>query len=389
MRRFSFPRKAVRSNGKARRKGLEMSITEEGGATKNAVVKDAARNLVKSLYDKVKDVDIKKSANDMHGKFNEFAGLEKLEGFSLRDLFVDIFKRHSYDEVEVLFTVGTATTTPPIEATDTTWPRPWMFFRALTFSAIVYFLFNIAWETFENTNLIPGLIMIGTIAVPVSTLVFFFEINARKNISLCAIARLVMLGGIISLLASLILFELPISKMKFLGASVAGIVEEPAKLLALLVVARTTKYRYKINGLLMGAAIGTGFAVFESMGYAFRALLVSKFDKDFMTDIIMMRGVLSPLGHIAWTAICGAAFWRVKKDKPFSMGMLLDGRFWHLAIVPVILHMLWNADFSLPYHLKNIGLGLVAWIIILALIQEGLKELRLEKVAAYEKAKSE
>ena len=138
----------------------------------------------------------------------------------------------------------------------------------------------------------------------------------------------------------------------------------------------------------MGAAIGAGFAIFESMGYAFRALLLSKFDKDFMTDIIMLRGVLSPFAHIAWTAICGAALWRVKGGHPFSFGMLLNGRFWHLFIVPIVLHMVWNADFSLPYHLKSIGLGIIAWAIILALIQEGLKEIRREKLVAMKRAES-
>ena len=331
------------------------------------------------------EVDVKKFVNDIHGKFNQFTGLEKLEGFSFRELLSDIFKHHGKDEIEDFFTVGTRLTTPAIESVDTTWPRPWMFFRALAFSGIVYFLFNIAWETFKNINLIPGLMAIGTIAVPISALIFFFEINARRNVSLYVIIRLVLLGGITSLLFSLLLFELPLGEMKFLGASIAGLIEEPGKLMALVVIARSSRYHYKINGLLLGAAIGTGFAIFESMGYAFRALLVTQ-DKDIMTDIIILRGVLSPFAHIAWTAICGAALWRVKGGRKFSLSMLLDGHFWHLFIVPVILHMIWNTDFTLPYHLKNIILGVIAWIIIFALIQEGLKEIRKEKRETIEKS---
>lgn len=329
------------------------------------------------------NADFKAMAANVHDKFNKFAGLEKLEGFSIGALFSDIFKHHSRDEVEEFFTTGTASTTPSIEKVDTSWPRPWMFFRTLSFSLFVYFLFNVAWETFNNINLIPGLMAVGTVAVPVSALIFFFEVNVRRNISLYVMLRLVMLGGVTSLIFSLILFELPLTNMNFLGASIAGLIEEPGKLLALLVIARSPKYRYKMNGLLMGAAIGAGFAMFESMGYAFRALLI-KGDKDFMTDIIMLRGVLSPFAHIAWTAISGAAIWRVKGGRPFEFKMLADGRFWHLFIVPVVLHMIWNADVlsSLPYHLKNIGLGVITWVIILALIQEGLKELRREKVSA-------
>ena len=343
-------------------------------------VKNTAKAFANVAYDKVKNVDVKNVAHDVHDKFNKFTGLERLEGFSLKDLFADIFKHHDRNDVEAFFTVGTESTTPPIEAVDTTWPRPWMFFRALSFSAIVYFLFNLAWETFENINLLPGLMAVGTIAVPVSALIFFFEINVRRNVSLFVILRLVMLGGILSLIFSLVLFELPIGDMKFLGASVAGLVEEPGKLIALVAVARSSKHGYKLNGLLMGAAIGAGFAMFESMGYAFRALLVSKGDKDFMTDIILMRGALSPFAHIAWTAIAGAALWRVKGGRDFAAKMLFDGKFWHLFIVSVVLHMVWNADFSFPYHLKSIGLGLLAWIVILALMQEGLREIRHERI---------
>jgi len=332
------------------------------------------------------EVDIKKIVTNVHGQFNKFAGLEKLEGFSLKRLLADVFKHHGQEEVEAIFTVGIESTTPPIEAINTSWPRPWMFFRALTFSAIVYFLFNVAWETFENINLIPGLLAVGTVAVPISALIFFFEVNARRNISLYVVIRMVLLGGIASLLFSLLLFNLPLSKVKFLGASVAGLIEEPGKLLALVFIARSAKYKYKINGLLLGAAVGTGFAIFESMGYAFRALLISQ-NKDFMTDIIVLRGVLSPFAHIAWTAIAGAALWRVKGERPFSFNMVYDGRFWHLFLIPVVLHMLWNTDFTLPYHLKEISLGVAAWIVILALIQEGLKEIRLEKVAIVELAK--
>lgn len=329
------------------------------------------------------DVDIKKIVTNVHGQFNKFAGLEKLEGFNLKRLLADVFKHHKQEEIEEIFSVGIESTTPPIESVNTSWPRPWMFFRALTFSAIVYFLFNIAWETFNNINLIPGLIAVGTVAVPISALIFFFEVNARRNISLYIVIRMVLLGGIASLLFSLLLFNLPLSKVKFLGDSAAGLIEEPGKLLALVFIARAAKYKYKINGLLLGAAVGTGFAIFESMGYAFHALLISK-NKDFMTDIIVLRGVLSPFAHIAWTAIAGAALWRVKGERPFSFNMVYDGRFWHLFLIPVVLHMLWNAEFSFPYHLKEISLGVGAWIVILALIQEGLKELRLEKNAMAE-----
>lgn len=343
---------------------------------------------------------IRRATSAVHSKFNDFAGIESLEGFCLKRLLSEVFGKHSEADIEESFCIGTPGTIPDIKDVDTDWPRPWMFFRAFAASLLGYLLFSFAWEFFENPNLIPGLMLIGTVAIPLAALTFFFEINVRRNISLYRMMRLFALGGVFSIIFTLILFSLPLKSLGWMGDSVAGLIEEPGKLLALIVVARSTKCNYKLNGLVMGAAVGTGFAVFESLGYACNVLIEQVLinqaaESNYilansglvqdpvgaMLDIVVLRGMLSPLGHIIWTAICGAALWRVKGDKSFSFSMIQDKRFWRLFIVPVILHIIWNADFQLPYYAKYIGLGVVGWTIVLALLQEGLRELHAEKLA--------
>lgn len=340
---------------------------------------------------------VKKSVTNLHQRFNDFAGLEKLEGFSLGALFSEVFGKHKEEDVEEFFTVGTAGATPPIEEVDTSWPRPWLFFRALASSVAMYLILSGGFQYFEgNTNLIPGMMVMGSLAVPFSALLFFYEVNVRRNISLYQVLRLFFFGGIMSLMISLVFF-------KWTGdivtgsweASTAGPIEESGKLLALVLVTRFSRYHYKLNGLLMGAAIGTGFAVFESMGYALNKMLegILRLTEGeavdpikMMTDNIFNRGVLSPFGHIVWTAIAGAALWRVKGKEPFRMSMLFNGKFWHLFLVPVVLHILWNSPLlpNIPYHGRYLMLGFVAWFVVIALVQEGLKELRAEKLAALE-----
>lgn len=92
-----------------------------------------------------------------------------------------------------------------------------MFFRALVGSASVYILFVVGWELFENVNLLPGLIASGAFAIPIASLVFFFEVNARKNISPYQVMRMVVKGGIVSMLFSLMLFALPFDELGFCG----------------------------------------------------------------------------------------------------------------------------------------------------------------------------
>jgi protease PrsW len=328
--------------------------------------------------------DAQRIASRLGHRVTDMAGIERLEGFSLKELFSEVFKKHSSDEVEEYFTVGTQGTTPPILAVDTTWPKPWVFFRTFLGALAVYLLFLAGWNEFGNTNLVPGLIIMGSFAVPIATLIFFVEINARKNVSLYQVIRLVFLGGILSLIISLIFFQvMEIAQLGWLGASVAGLAEEPGKLLALLAVAHIPKYRYRLNGLLFGAAVGTGFAAFESAGYALRYGLS---DASQMKDVIMIRGMLSPFGHIVWTAMCGAALWRVKGEQKFSLSMVTDPRFLRIFCIAVVLHMIWNSPISLPFYAKNVALGVIAWIIIFALIQDGLKELREEKERARKSA---
>lgn len=312
-------------------------------------------------------------------RITNLAGVEKLEGFSIKSLFSEVFRRHPADEIEEYFTVGTALSTPSISEVDTSWPRPWVFFRTIVASLIIYALFVFAWNEFENPNLIPGMIMVGSFAVPIATLIFFLEVNVRRNVSLYQVIRLVFLGGIISLIATLFLSEIIDVFVGWLGASVAGLAEEPAKLLAVASVAGLTKYRYRLNGLLFGAAVGAGFAAFESAGYALR--LGFEEGSEAMHTIIVVRGLLSPFAHIAWTAMIGSALWKVKGGQKFSPSMLVDPGFVRVFLMATVLHMLWNCPLELPFLGKYVVLGIVAWTVIFALIQGGLKELAEEKAA--------
>jgi RsiW-degrading membrane proteinase PrsW (M82 family) len=254
-----------------------------------------------------------------------------------------------------------------------------MFMRALFFAALLYGGFHFLWNFFHNENLLPGLILTGSFAVPIATLVFFFEMNVPRNVSLYQILKLVLLGGLASLAISLLLFRLT-SLHSVFGASSAGIVEEAGKLLALVWLAgrnNNERYRFTLNGLLFGAAVGTGFAAFESAGYAFRAGLHEGLDA--MFENIVLRGVLAPAGHIVWTALAGAALWKVKRDRSFAWDMLSEASFLRVLALAAGLHFIWNLPFELPFYGKFIVLGFVAWTATLAFIQHGLREIRQEQ----------
>ena len=315
----------------------------------------------------------------MAAKISDFVGVEHLERESAKGMFSEVWKKRSSDEVEAYFSVGTPTTTPDLNAIDTRWPKPWAFLKAfigaiLSFAGVYYMA-----SRFHNPKAIPAVLMLGAFAVPCSVLVLFFEFNVVRNFSLYQLLRLTLLGGIISLVSCLFLGGWASGLgLDWMGASVAGIVEEPAKLLAMLIVVKNLRYRWTLNGLLIGACVGTGFAVVETAGYAFEALFHDIANGgSAMENSLLRRAIVYPLGgHAMLSAIVGAALWRVKGEKPFEWSMLQQPKFLRLAVLSVVLHALWNAPLELPFYAEKFAIGVVAWLIILSLVQSGLREIR-------------
>lgn len=311
--------------------------------------------------------------DDVGARLNRIAGTEPLEGFSLKEMFSEVFRHRTTEEIDDYFIAGTSRTTPDILDVPTGWPKPWFFFRVLAFVGLVYVIFAFAMDRFLNNNLIPGMIMMGSFAVPLSVVVLFFELNTPRNVALHRVLMLVCMGGVLSLTVSLTGFRT--LQLGWMGDMSAGIIEEVGKLIGVVLIARATNYRYILNGMLCGAAVGAGFAAFESAGYAFNFLLKSR-SLDVMTNVIYVRALLTPFGHVAWTAIAAGALWRSKGLGRLSFRVLADSKFWGAFAVPVVLHMLWDSPLPSPMFLLQWILGAVAWFVAFGLIQQGLRQVR-------------
>jgi RsiW-degrading membrane proteinase PrsW (M82 family) len=331
--------------------------------------------------------------HNLRARIQNLASTEELEGFSLPQMFSEVFKRRSTDEVEDYILVGTLRTTPPLDVVETGWPKPWLFFRLLAALVIAYAALSIICTETGNSNCIPGIMFLGAFAVPLSTLMLFFELNSPRNVSLHMVGKLFLAGAVISLGVALLGYSLPIFQ---LGTWEAGIVEEVAKLLTVVIVMRSVRFKYILNGILFGATVGAGFACFETAGYAlnegFLAGLLpvvvqtgqltvagTQAGVSQMLSILLLRGILAPLGHVAWTAIAAGAFWRVKGDKPFSVSMLFDHRFLRAFLIPVSLHAIWDAPWQLPFLGNDILTGLVSWYVVFGLVQQGLHQVKDEQ----------
>lgn len=329
-----------------------------------------------------------------------------------------LFGRHTPDEIESVFMVGTNTTTPDLKDVDARMPRPWIFFRMLTCSVLLYVAFYFLYNSFGNLKLLPAELVIGAVAVPVSILCLFFELNVVRNVSVYRVGRFVLVGGMISFLYALTLYLLE-GCVRLLaqseGASMfwAGPIEELGKLVAMIViaegagrmrssqllgiiglpfdwlvgkgVAQGERYKWILNGLLFGAAVGVGFAAFETMGYAFETLLGAIFRQEIdpvgeMRKNIFVRGVLSPFGHVVWSAICGGALWSVRGGGEWQWKNLFHLRLLLFFGAASVLHGLWDvacmASSATDAYFGFAVIGVVSWVIVSFQIHSGLEQVR-------------
>ncbi len=318
-------------------------------------------------------------SNAMQSLIKKFGGGDVQ--LSLKDLFSEVFCKHEKVEMDELFIYGTEHTTPLESQMSSTWPKPWLYSRVFALFAIVFIaLYILAW-VFENQIAFPGLMFIGALAVPFSTVIFFFEVNAPRNISIFDTIRIFFIGGMISLIATMIIATVfPSGDLDYTGATIVGITEEIAKLVPVAIYIKKRDSKYILNGLLIGSAVGGGFAVFETAGYAFNTLTeYSSFQSMMVT--ILLRAYLAIGGHVIWAAIAGAALCAVKQSNPFEFKMLFNINFLKYFIIPVILHSLWDCPLGnnmiiFGYvMLFPIGLTIIAWIVAFILISKGLNQI--------------
>lgn len=319
----------------------------------------------------------KKSSSSIVDGINVYIGNTNTVNLNWKDLFSDVFKKHTNEEAEDIFICGTSKTTPALSTVSETWPKPWLYSRVFICFAITYMLLYVCCSAFNNVLSLPGAIIVGAFTVPFTTLVLFMEVNAFRNISVYDVMKFFLIGGCASLVVTLFLFNLEIVDTELSstwGAMMVGVIEELGKLaIVYFLITKLPSCNYILSALLAGACVGAGFAAFESAGYAFVSLLNYGFDG--MTDSIYLRGILAPGGHVAWAAITGAALVIAKGAGPLTSEVFSSSRFWKIFAIPVLLHGLWDAPIFDGY-LKLTTLIIVVWIVVLILINMGLDEVK-------------
>jgi RsiW-degrading membrane proteinase PrsW (M82 family) len=211
-----------------------------------------------------------------------------------------------------------------------------------------------------NPVLVPSLLVLSALLVPVTFVVYVDGRNPAFDVPLSVLLSGALLGGVLgAAVASVLEFD-TIQRLGELPTALIGLIEETAKLLVPIGMLIFTRYRANpADGLLIGVAVGMGFAVLETLGYGFVTLLATGGDLVNVEGVLLLRGALGPAGHATWTGLAAAALWwaYTQRGKPRALAVAI-GTF----LLVVALHAAWDAT-STWYGYLILGLISLALLI--------------------------
>jgi RsiW-degrading membrane proteinase PrsW (M82 family) len=208
----------------------------------------------------------------------------------------------------------------------------------------------------RNPNLAPSLILLGAATVPAAFLTFLYGRRLPYTIGAGTVAVAALLGGVIGSTAAGVLEYDTQHALGTLPTVGVALIEEACKLLVPLGALLVLRRRTAADGLLIGVAVGAGFAALETMGYAVTTLLNSHDALDAL-DVLALRGLFSPAGHMAWTGIGAAALYAAARAR---WALHRTVRAVAAFAVAVGLHTAWDATRFMPVMAAVAVVSLVA-----------------------------
>lgn len=216
-------------------------------------------------------------------------------------------------------------------------------------------------------NLIPLVLLLASVLAPVTFVIYCWEQNAFADMPAATVAITFMGGAVLGIILAAILEPLLLNvvglgAIPFAGALVIGFCEETAKVIPVLWFLRDKRIRSELDGVILGAASGMGFAALETAGYGFQSFIAgynqvlvpvlsqhsassTTLSDAFTSGIINMnielvlRMALAIFGHGVWTAIVCAAIWRYRQRSIFrQLGSILTA-----YLIAVLLHAAWDS----------------------------------------------
>jgi protease PrsW len=227
-----------------------------------------------------------------------------------------------------------------------------------------------------DLNYVPSVILLGAFLVPITFVTYLYERLPNWDIPLPAVAVCFLWGGVLGTVVAGTLEYDVARALGFRPKLAIGLIEESAKLMVPLIFYFLGRYRSEAAGIVLGVATAAGFAGLETMDYGFVSLLASRGNLGVLDEVLLVRGLTSPAGHMAWTGLVCAVLWRERiKAGHAILNLRITGAF----LTALVLLALWDTFASvrsatfvgfLSVELVSLLIALVSVILLIQRVRE-------------------
>ena len=302
----------------------------------------------------------------------------------VKDIFAQTFKRHKKGDAFRSLTRRPALTAEMLE----TWQRPWMFLRLFGILLVATVLLTFAAENMayvsSNNKLYMNLpisvisYIVGSTVVPWTLLLFVWEMDMYGNLSIFDLLGLMLVGGLLSLTVAIPFISLRNQIFSLTGdppASWAAVSEEPAKILiCILFIVLSKRKLTALDGLVIGAAVATGFAFIETTQYGYDVMFQEGAVAAGLSNL-QLRNIVSIFsGHLQFTAPVLGALGLAANGEKLKLRHFLNWRVLFCMAIGMGCHALHNASRS--------NLPATYWFLTMPVLTIGEHDLSLKLLIA-------
>jgi RsiW-degrading membrane proteinase PrsW (M82 family) len=252
-------------------------------------------------------------------------------------------------------------------------------FQILTIGAALFFAAEQALKFTNNINFVPTVILLGAFLVPAAFVAYFYsqeqvlDKSSHLEIPLSLVAICFLAGGVVGSIVAGFFEYTTLRSSSISTLFSAALIEEAVKLIFPIVIFIRGRYRSEADGLFFGVTCGMGFAALETMGYGLTTLLQTQGNVGALQEILLIRGLLSPVGHAAWTGLVCAVLWRQREKTHKSFNAWVVGAF----ALAVIFHTVWDiAGTSKQLFITYLGfiaVGIVSLTLLILRLRDARK----------------
>jgi len=290
-----------------------------------------------------------------------------------KDLVSDPQVRHSAWEKDQILKTGTLGHQASPTNLYQGWQRPWFFWTVLVIGILLIAgCFALAYGcelilTVTTKLSMELLLLIPPMVIPIVLMIFFWELNVPRNLTIWDILLFFLVGTLLSLGGNALMFVLVGTEG---GAPLAAVREEPAKLLAGIVLLQycskgKRKKTYGLTGLVIGAAVGSGFSAFETISYGLSSNV----------STVMLRVLFAIVGHTLYSCSYTAALALHSPNGKITAQSFFNSDFLVTFGCSVLCHAFWNTS-GIPLIIRLAVTLVLLWLSALMITRKCLAEVR-------------